>query len=134
MQAFHLVFVSWAPGTMELVVIFLVILVLFGPKKLPEIARMIGKTIDQLRHASQDFKDEIMKIEDDVKKEIRTVAAGDLEVSEPQQEKLAQNSTSEEDPSDEEYSGDVDLHSDAPGLNADEEGGQTVDDIKEIAG
>lgn len=63
------------PGSGELIVIFIVILIMFGPRKLPEIARMIGKTLDQLRHASQDFKDEIMKIEDHIKKDVKDVVA-----------------------------------------------------------
>ncbi len=50
---------------MELIVIFLLILVLFGPRRLPEIAKMIGKTIHELRKASEDFKDQVMSIESD---------------------------------------------------------------------
>jgi TatA/E family protein of Tat protein translocase len=67
-------------GTSEIIVIFLVILILFGPKKLPSIAKMIGKTLDQLRNASQDFKDEIMKIEDDVKDEMKTVTMDAIDI------------------------------------------------------
>ena len=61
----NLAFLSGAPGPGELIVIFLVILVLFGPRRLPEIARTIGKTLNDLRRASQDFKDQIMTIDDD---------------------------------------------------------------------
>lgn len=73
-------FISGMPGGGEIIVLFLVILVLFGPRKLPGIARMIGKTLDQLRNASQDFKDEIMKIEDDVKEDIRSTARDVIDV------------------------------------------------------
>lgn len=59
-----LAFFSGPPGPGELIVVFLVILVLFGPKRLPQIARSIGKALDQLRRASQDFKDQIMRIEE----------------------------------------------------------------------
>jgi TatA/E family protein of Tat protein translocase len=48
---------------MELIVIFMVILVLFGPRRLPEIAKMIGKTLQELRRASEDFKDQVLSIE-----------------------------------------------------------------------
>ncbi len=58
-------FLAGAPGPMELIVIFLLILVLFGPRRLPEIAKMIGKTIQELRRASEDFKEQIMSIESD---------------------------------------------------------------------
>ncbi len=58
-----LAFFSGSPGPMELIVIFLVVLVLFGPRRLPEIARMIGKMLHELRRASEDFKDQVMSIE-----------------------------------------------------------------------
>lgn len=40
----------------EMVVIFIVALVLFGPKKLPELGRTIGKAISEFRRASSDLK------------------------------------------------------------------------------
>ncbi len=60
-----LAFFGGSPGPMELVVIFLVVLILFGPRRLPEIAKMIGKTLQELRRASEDFKDQVMAIETD---------------------------------------------------------------------
>lgn len=39
-------------GTTEIVVMSLVILVLFGGKKLPELARGIGQSINELRKAA----------------------------------------------------------------------------------
>lgn len=63
--AFPTAFLSGAPGAGEMILIFAVILLLFGPKRLPEIARMIGRTLDELRKASQDFKDQIMAIDED---------------------------------------------------------------------
>lgn len=41
------------------IVIFLLALVLFGPKKLPEIARQIGKLMVEFRRASNEFKTQI---------------------------------------------------------------------------
>src|SRR5580693_1965621 len=43
-------------GMQELVVIFLVALVLFGPKKLPELGRTIGKAITEFRRAQSELK------------------------------------------------------------------------------
>jgi len=60
---FPLAFLGGSPGPMELIVIFLLILVLFGPRRLPEIAKMIGKTLHELRRASEDFKQQIMSID-----------------------------------------------------------------------
>ena len=41
------------------IVIFLLALILFGPKKLPEIARQIGKLMVEFRRASNEFKSQI---------------------------------------------------------------------------
>jgi sec-independent protein translocase protein TatA len=43
-------------GVQEMIAIFLVALVLFGPKKLPELGRTIGKAITEFRRASSDLK------------------------------------------------------------------------------
>ena len=52
-------------GHGELIVVFVVVLLLFGPRKLPEMARMIGKILSQLRNASNDFREQVMHIEED---------------------------------------------------------------------
>jgi len=43
-------------GMPEVIFIFLLALILFGPKKLPEIGREIGKFMAELKRASSDFK------------------------------------------------------------------------------
>jgi sec-independent protein translocase protein TatA len=43
-------------GMQEMVLIFLIALVLFGPKKLPELGKTIGKAITEFRRASNDLK------------------------------------------------------------------------------
>jgi TatA/E family protein of Tat protein translocase len=43
-------------GGQEMFVIFILALVLFGPKKLPELGRTIGKAITEFRRASNDLK------------------------------------------------------------------------------
>ncbi len=44
-------------GVPEMIIIFLLALVLFGPNKLPEIGRTIGKAITEFRKASSDLKE-----------------------------------------------------------------------------
>ncbi len=61
-------------GMQELVVIFVVALIVFGPKKLPELGRAIGKTMGQLKGAMADVKTE-------VEREIRA-AETDLDIKE----------------------------------------------------
>jgi len=41
-------------GIGELIVIFLIILILFGAAKLPEIAKALGKSIQEFKNASKD--------------------------------------------------------------------------------
>jgi sec-independent protein translocase protein TatA len=43
-------------GTQELVFIFILALLLFGPKKLPEIGRTVGKALTEFRRASNELK------------------------------------------------------------------------------
>jgi sec-independent protein translocase protein TatB len=51
-----LLFVFEFLGTTELLVIAVVALVLFGPRKLPEIGRSVGKALGEFKRASDDFK------------------------------------------------------------------------------
>jgi len=46
-------------GTGELLIILFLVLLFFGPKRLPEMAEAIGKSIRKLKQASRDVKDEI---------------------------------------------------------------------------
>ncbi|WDF48269.1 twin-arginine translocase TatA/TatE family subunit [Chryseobacterium sp. KACC 21268] len=61
----------------EMLMIALAIVVLFGPDKLPEIARGLGEGVRKMRGAVDDIKTEIMKEADnplsDIKKEIDNV-------------------------------------------------------------
>ena len=47
-------------GPVELVLIFLVILLLFGAQRLPELARGLGKGINEFKDAVETSKKEIM--------------------------------------------------------------------------
>ena len=46
-------------GGPEVAVIFLIALIVFGPKKLPELARSIGRGISELKRASEEMKEQI---------------------------------------------------------------------------
>ncbi|MCI0444059.1 twin-arginine translocase TatA/TatE family subunit [bacterium] len=52
-------------GVQEIVLIFIIALVLFGPKKLPELGKSIGKALGELKRASNDIKRNIEKEIDD---------------------------------------------------------------------
>ncbi|MGE5401538.1 MAG: twin-arginine translocase TatA/TatE family subunit [Ignavibacteriales bacterium] len=46
-------------GAGEIIVILLVILIFFGPKKIPEIAQGIGKGMREFKKAMRDVEDEL---------------------------------------------------------------------------
>jgi sec-independent protein translocase protein TatA len=48
-------------GIGELLLILIVVLMLFGSKEIPDIARFMGKTMAQLRNATNEIKSEIQK-------------------------------------------------------------------------
>ena len=43
----------------DMIFIFLLALILFGPKRLPEIARQVGKYVGEFKRASNDFKSQL---------------------------------------------------------------------------
>ena len=47
-------------GIGEILVVLLVLLLLFGARRLPELARSLGRAVGELRRASQDLTREIM--------------------------------------------------------------------------
>jgi sec-independent protein translocase protein TatA len=82
-------------GLPEMAVILIVALLVFGPKKLPEIGRSLGKAIRGFQDASRDFENEFKKeaqqIEESVKmnaqieqqKESQNLAADDSDKNAP---------------------------------------------------
>jgi sec-independent protein translocase protein TatB len=70
----------------HMIVLFVVVLVVFGPQKLPELARGLGKLMAEFRKASTDFRSafeeemremERQTLQDARKKSAEAVAAGD---------------------------------------------------------
>jgi len=52
-------------GMGELVIILLIVLILFGAAKLPEIARSLGKSIKEFKKAGKEVKDDIEEVTKD---------------------------------------------------------------------
>ena len=46
-------------GWSELLIIFFIILIIFGPRKLPEVAEAFGKSIQKFKRASKEAREEI---------------------------------------------------------------------------
>ncbi len=53
-------------GFPELLIILIIALLIFGPKKLPEVGRNIGRAIKEFRRASDELRE---KIEEEIKAE-----------------------------------------------------------------
>jgi TatA/E family protein of Tat protein translocase len=53
------------PGTMEILVIMLVALLIFGPKRMPQIGRSIARTIRELTRIRQEIIRQITSLDDD---------------------------------------------------------------------
>ena len=54
-------------GPLEIVLVVLVIIILFGGKKIPELARGLGKGLREFRETTKDLKDEVNSAAEDVK-------------------------------------------------------------------
>jgi sec-independent protein translocase protein TatA len=68
-------------GTSELIIIFLVALLVFGPKKLPEIGKSIGQGLRELKKASREVMDTIQS-DDEAERPKTSVPADSKETSE----------------------------------------------------
>ncbi len=55
-------------GMSELILILVIALVVFGPRKLPEIGRSLGKTINEFRRASVQSFSELEEVTGEFKK------------------------------------------------------------------
>ncbi len=49
-------------GLPEVTVILILALLIFGPKKLPELGKQLGKTLQSLKKASNEFQDELNNV------------------------------------------------------------------------
>jgi sec-independent protein translocase protein TatA len=76
-------------GMPELIIIFVIALIIFGPRKLPELGRSLGKSLAEFKKASNELKNTL-------EEEIRIEEAKDTETKRETQAKAA---TSAEPPS-----------------------------------
>lgn len=55
-------------GAGEIILILLVILLLFGAKKIPELAQGLGKGMKEFKKSLKDVEDELKNTDDEIKK------------------------------------------------------------------
>lgn len=53
-------------GPMEIIVILVLALVVFGPKRLPEMGKSIGKAIREFKSVGSEIQNEITRVTDDI--------------------------------------------------------------------
>ena len=62
----------WNLGFQEVVIIFIIALVIFGPRKLPDLGKSLGKSLAEFKRASNELKrtweDEVRAETDELKK------------------------------------------------------------------
>ena len=69
------------PGPTEWVLILVIVLVLFGAKKLPELARSLGQSMNEFRKAREEFDKELHQAGQDLK--AQNTPAGSASSAEP---------------------------------------------------
>jgi sec-independent protein translocase protein TatA len=77
-------------GLPETIAIAVVVLLVFGPKKLPEIGKSLGKAIKGFQEASNDFQSEFKKEVDAIETAVKTPSQ--LESTEAVESKSESNS------------------------------------------
>ncbi len=55
----------------EILILLLLVLLLFGPKKIPEIARMIGRGMNEVKKVQREINTEIHKYSSEIEKEAK---------------------------------------------------------------
>ena len=62
----RLAFIFDNAGVDEWLVLGVVVFILFGPRRLPEIARTIGRTLARIRQAADEFREQMTRLEEEV--------------------------------------------------------------------
>lgn len=73
-------FLGDVAGT-EILLILLFVLIFFGPKSIPGLAKTFGRTIRQIKDASDDIKSEITKGTAEITKEIKKDLDGNFDLN-----------------------------------------------------
>ncbi|MBM4466782.1 MAG: TatA/E family twin arginine-targeting protein translocase [Chloroflexi bacterium] len=84
-------------GTAELILIFIIALIVFGPRRLPEIGRSLGKVFNDLRKMSADFTAEMTQELSAPAEELREITQ-QLEAPAKELKEIADQDASEKSP------------------------------------
>ena len=56
-------FTGW-PGIGEILIIFVIVLIIFGPRRLPEMGKSLGRAIKEFRNAGKEIRNDIEEVLD----------------------------------------------------------------------
>ena len=70
-------------GLPEMAIIFIVALLVFGPKKLPEMGRSLGKALKSFQDATKEFESEFKQEVDKIEKVVKEPMTATIEPPEP---------------------------------------------------
>lgn len=92
-QGLYLLMNIFGIGLPEMALILVIALLVFGPKKLPEIGRSLGKAIRGFQDASKEFEEEFKKeaqqLEDSVKMKAQLESQEDKALAQKNSEEVA---------------------------------------------
>jgi sec-independent protein translocase protein TatA len=71
-------------GGPDLIVILVIVLVLFGAKKLPELARGLGQSLNEFRKTREEFDRELQSASNDLKSQPQTYQPNQPAIQTPQ--------------------------------------------------
>ena len=73
----------------EILILLLLVLLLFGPKKIPEIARMIGRGMNEVKKVQREINTEIHRYSSEIEKEAKEMQSEINKITEEPGEKTA---------------------------------------------
>jgi sec-independent protein translocase protein TatA len=73
-------------GLPEMALIFIVALLIFGPKKLPEIGRSLGKALRSFQEASKEFESEFKREAQQIEESVKMQASLEESANPPHRE------------------------------------------------
>ena len=76
----EMAFFGGSIGAGEWIMLLVVVLVVVGPRRLPEVARKFGRTMEMFRKAADEFKEQLLSMDKEVKDTVGD-AAGDVDLS-----------------------------------------------------
>jgi len=82
-------------GMPEIILILAIALIVLGPKKLPEIAKSLGRGISEFRKATQEFK-ENLEVDNDLKEARDTIREVKEDLEEAVRKSMTENTAGQE--------------------------------------